>query len=344
MLPSTSLVALASKDSQGRNPHHDWDIKDAAILQQHSITAITREDSKSALPEGVASAKVDYENHQSLVEALKGHDAFIITLSVWATPGTQSKLLKAAADANVPWVLPNEWSPDTADEGLTSDVRSFSPMPKARAEIAQLGKSSYIAVTTGEYERFDSGVISSGTLSDHRSSGFWYEWSLAIAPSFGFNFAEKSITFFDEGETPISTSTWPQVGRAIAALLSLPINAGKGACLEDYKNKQIYVKSFTISQQDMFKSVQRVTKTGPSDWTITKEPVKERYTNGMEAMKNGDRIGFAKMMYSRVFYPDGVGNFEKRRGVLNELLALPEENIDEATERTIERSKKPMFG
>lgn len=58
-----------------------------------------------------------------------------------------------------------------------------------RKSIEDLGKSAYIAVSTG----------------------FWYEWSLAIAPAFGFDFAKKSVTFFDEGETKISISTWPQV-------------------------------------------------------------------------------------------------------------------------------------
>ena len=58
-----------------------------------------------------------------------------------------------------------------------------------RKLIEEIGKSSYIAVVTG----------------------FWYEYSLAIPPNYGFNFANRTVTLFDEGETKISTSTWPQV-------------------------------------------------------------------------------------------------------------------------------------
>lgn len=58
-----------------------------------------------------------------------------------------------------------------------------------RKTIVDLGKSSYIAVSTG----------------------FWYEWSLAIPAGFGIDFANRAVTFFDEGRTKISTSTWPQV-------------------------------------------------------------------------------------------------------------------------------------
>lgn len=58
-----------------------------------------------------------------------------------------------------------------------------------RKVIADLGKSFYIAVSTG----------------------FWYEWSLAIPAGFRINFANRAVTLFHEGETKISTSTLPQV-------------------------------------------------------------------------------------------------------------------------------------
>lgn len=179
-------------------------------------------------------------------------------------------------------------------------------------------------------------------------TGFWYEWSLAIAPAFGFDFVKKSVTFFDEGQTKISVSTWPQVGRAVAALLSLPISAdggaaNEGACLDALRNKVVYVNSFSASQQDMFESALRVTGTKEEEWTINKEPSHERYANGIKEMQQGNRIGFAKMMYTRVFYPDGCGDFETGRGTLNKILGLPHENIDEATERAIERSKQSQW-
>ena len=44
------------------------------------------------------------------------------------------------------------------------------------------------------------------------SCGFWYEWSLAIPVAYGFDFENRAVTLFDDGETRINTSTWPQVG------------------------------------------------------------------------------------------------------------------------------------
>jgi len=61
-----------------------------------------------------------------------------------------------------------------------------------RKAIESLGKSSYVAVATG----------------------FWYEWSLAMPGGFGIDFANRTATLFDEGETKVSTSTLAQVGAA----------------------------------------------------------------------------------------------------------------------------------
>ena len=65
--------------------------------------------------------------------------------------------------------------------------------------------------------------------------------------------------------------------------------------------------------------------------------------SGVEEMKEGNRIGFVKMMYTRVFYPDGCGDFEHNKGTLNKVLDLPQEDIDEATKVAIERSKAPSW-
>ncbi|KAK5126535.1 hypothetical protein LTR08_004663 [Meristemomyces frigidus] len=286
---------------------------------KHTVTAITREDSTSKLPDGVNVIKIDYNNPASIVKALTSQDALVITMNARAVD-TQPKLIQAAADAGVPWVLPNEWGVDTTNEGLLKDVPVFQEMPKIRKLIAKTGTSSYIAITTG----------------------FWFEWSLSIPAAFGFDFANRSIVLFDEGETKIATSTWPQVGRTVAALLSLPIKPegdDKNYCLEHFKDGHMYVNSFTVSQKDMLASVLRVTRTKESDWKVTKEATPDRFQAGIAAMQKGDRMGFAQMMYTRVFYTDGSGDFEKTKGTVNELLGLPKEDIDEATKAAEERSK-----
>ena len=164
--------------------------------------------------------------------------------------------------------------PDTTHEGLAKDVVGFGEQWKPKQKVKDLGKSSFI------------GVI----------CGFWYEWSLSIPAAFGIHALKKEATLFDEGEVQMTVSTWPQVGRAVAALLSLPVKPEGGESersLEHFKNGHIYVGSFTVSQKDMLDSCLRVTGTNIEDWSISKEPSFDRWKNGLEAMKQGDRMAFA---------------------------------------------------
>ena len=96
-------------------------------ISKHTITAITRVDSQTKLPESVISKKIDYNKPETLVEALRGQDALVITLSGHTPKDTEMQLISAAGEAGVPWILPNEWSPDTANEAMVEDVFVFQP-------------------------------------------------------------------------------------------------------------------------------------------------------------------------------------------------------------------------
>ncbi|KAL9598116.1 MAG: hypothetical protein Q9179_004041 [Wetmoreana sp. 5 TL-2023] len=242
---------------------------------KHTVTAITRADSQSMLPPGVVVKKVDYSKHETLVEALRGQEALVITISGHAPiQETEEKLVRAAAEAGVPWIL-------------------------------------------------------------------------AIPNNYGFNFANHTVQFYDEGETKISTSTWPQLARAVVGLLSLPIKpegSNEEACLENLRNKVVYVNSFTVSQKDILASVLRLTGTKEDDWTITKEPAPEVFSTAVKQIKEGKKEAFAKFLYSRIFFSDGCGDFEHNKGTLNSMLGLPKEDIDEATKIAMERQKAQATG
>jgi hypothetical protein len=108
--------------------------------------------------------------------------------------------------------------------------------------------------------------------------------------------------------------------------------------LKNFKNKIVYVNSFNVSQKDMLDSVLRITGDKLEDWTVHKEPARERYSSAAKALQGGDRMAYVRMMYTRVFFDDGNGNFEAREGTSNKLLGLPQESLDEATARSIERA------
>ena len=94
---------------------------------KHTITALTRAGKKSTFPDGVSVREVDYERSETVVEALKGQDALVMTMAGAVPQELHLMLVKAAGDAGVPWIMPNEWSPDTANEALLDDVFLFKP-------------------------------------------------------------------------------------------------------------------------------------------------------------------------------------------------------------------------
>ncbi|OKL57468.1 hypothetical protein UA08_06930 [Talaromyces atroroseus] len=284
---------------------------------KHAVTIISRPNSASTFPDGVQVAWIDYnvEDNTTLVEALKGQQALIIALSVMAPRDTIFKLIHASAKAGVSYVLPNWYGHDPADDKMCEDVL-FTPFRnKMIAEFKSLGVSSYILL----------------------SCGFWYEFSLGGgADRYGFDFKKRSLTFFDGGNTTISTSTWQQCGKAIANLLSLkefPENEDdRSVTLSQFRNVPVYISSFELSQRDMFESVKRVTGTTDADWTITDESSEERWQSAKNALEQkGDAHAFVQMLYSRTFFPNGGGNIKLTRGLHNDVLGLEKDDLDEST-------------
>ncbi|KAL8717673.1 MAG: hypothetical protein Q9225_005110, partial [Loekoesia sp. 1 TL-2023] len=230
----------------------------------------------------------------------------------------QTKLIEAAAEANVPWILPNEFGGDNANEALRKDVVLNDAKTQYRDLIEKLGKSSWIGICCG----------------------FWYEFSLGGGEAtYGFDIKNRTVTLFDEGTRPISTTTLPQNGRAVANLLGLKImrddENDKSPCLTDFKDKFAYIASFVVSQKDMLDSVLRVTKTELKDWKIIHEPTAERFKRGNEMFKNGDFSGMRIVLYTRMFFPDQGGNHAATRGLDNDKLGLPKEDLDEYTDVSV---------
>lgn len=84
------------------------------------------------------------------------------------------------------------------------------------------------------------------------ANSFWYEFSLAQSPEwFGFDWAKKKITFYDDGNNQVDATTWKQCGRAFANLLGLkqlPQDENDNSpTLSSWRNKPLYLNSFVAS-------------------------------------------------------------------------------------------------
>lgn len=289
-----------------------------SLLQQgkHTVTALVRAGSKGTLPDGVKRIEVDFDNVETVVSALSGQQFLIITLSTNAPQDLHSKIVSAAAKAGVRWIMPNSFSNDIRDERLVKEDM-YSASSVARCEEIEKAGCSYVAL----------------------ACGFWYQWSLALGPMcFGFDIANKKVIFFDDGTVPLPTSTWQLCGDAIAKLLALP-ESGADLSLDNWKNQPLYIASFVITQRDMLDSLHRVLGDKDSDWEIKHEDSKERYGQGLQDLQKGDMSGFMRAMYTRPFYPESNANYKATRGLSNETLGLPQEDLDAATKEAVEMVK-----
>ncbi|KAB8068693.1 hypothetical protein BDV29DRAFT_162162 [Aspergillus leporis] len=287
---------------------------------RHAVTALSRKDSSNKLPEGVLVAPVNYDDESTIVAALKDQQFLIITMAPTAPRDAHGKLVHAAAKAGVPYVMPNGYAGDIDNIKLGEETL-LGPVAKAnRDEIERLGMQ-WITVCCG----------------------FWYDYSLAGGEArFGFDFDKRSLTIYDDGNTKTSTSTLSQVGRTVAKVLSLnelPDDENdQSLTLSTFLNKGVYIKSFVVSQNDIFESVKRVTGTTAADWTVTHEATKKRYEDGLAQVKGGNMAGFSKMLYARAFYPDNPNELSAK--AQNEILGLPNESLDEFTKVGIDMVKE----
>ena len=119
-----------------------------------NVSILTRSDSGATFPDGVTVKKGDYSSSSFLESALKGQEVLVITLNALAPQETQSALIKAAANAGVPWVIPNEYSQDGSNEKLVEIVPVLAFKKQHRDEIQSLGVSNWIAVTTNPWFDF----------------------------------------------------------------------------------------------------------------------------------------------------------------------------------------------
>ena len=155
---------------------------------------------------------------------------------------------------------------------------------------------------------------------------------------YGIDIGAREAEIFDGGNTAIIATTLPQVGRAVARLLSLPVHPPSGSasspCLADYKNKFVYISSFSVSQNDMLASIQRATHTGAADWTVTHKQVDQWIQEGRDKLAKGDWWGLKNVMYGSTL-KKGLGDQFHGKELANKKLGLEEEDLDEVVRRVV---------
>jgi uncharacterized protein YbjT (DUF2867 family) len=272
----------------------------------HTITTITRTESSAQFPSGVKVQKGDYLDHSWLVSALKGQDVLIMQLNMYPVAmDSQIMLIEAAAEAGVRWVLPTEFGSDI-NSPLATEFPMMAMKKKYRELIEKKGMN-WVAVVNNP----------------------WFDWSLKQG-MWNVDIPGRRAIINNVGDAKFNTTTLGQVGRGVAALLSLPEEK-----LNNFKNSAVYLRSFLLSQREILDSAIRATGTKKSDWQITMQDPEVTIQTAKDAVAAGNPMAFVGEFYTAHMQEGRGGNYEEKAAKDAAVLGLEEENLDEVIKRVV---------
>ncbi|KAF3927555.1 hypothetical protein AA313_de0204664 [Arthrobotrys entomopaga] len=225
-----------------------------------NVTILTREDSTSTFPAGVPVKKADYNSHESLVAAFKGHDTILSLVGgFWLLD--QLKFVDAAVEAGVKRFYPSEFGSITSEDSteLVEEFWARTGLPGKHEtylhlkKFADEGKIEYVLIQTGPF--FDMGI----------AAGF-----------LGFNLKEKKATIYGSGNQIVAMSNLEYVGKATVYTILHP---------EEYKNKAVKVYSYKVSQNQLLGELEKITG---KKWETEHIKVEDEIKAGEEGIKAGN--------------------------------------------------------
>ncbi|KAF4815547.1 Isoflavone reductase-like protein IRL [Colletotrichum tropicale] len=276
-----------------------------ALLEDgFQVTGLTRETSVASLPEGVTHLKSDF-SEASLANVFKGQDAIVSTLSSISPAGalaSQNSLIDAAIATGIKVFIPSEYGVDTSDPSapeiipfLTDKIDTLNYLKKNQDKI------SWTAIV----------------------SGAMFDWGLAIPGFGGWNVAARTVTIYDGGDIPFDATNLDQVGRAISKSLKNP---------ELTKNQYVYVNSFTITQNQVLRALEKVIG---EKFDISHGSVEELWQTGAAQVRDEQPLGALGLIAGAVYGKGGLAQYSAKNGLWNEQLGLPEEDLEEFLERYV---------
>ncbi|RSL92346.1 hypothetical protein CEP52_013860 [Fusarium oligoseptatum] len=270
----------------------------AMLDENFTVTGLTRNTSEATLPAEVKHVKSDY-SEASLIELFRSQDAIVSTVAS-IIPGDalaiQKTIANAAIEAGVKVFVPSEYGVDTSDPAAST----YIPFLKDK-------------IDTVEYLKTQQDKISWTAVI----SGSMFDWGLNIPGFGGLNVPARTATIFDGGDIPYEATNLDQVGRAIAKSLKNP---------EATKNQYVYVNSFTVTQNEVVRALERATG---EKFEISHGTVDGLWQDGVAQVKDGQLMGTLAMIAGAIYGKGGLAHFSVTKGLWNAKLGLPQEDLDE---------------
>lgn len=272
-----------------------------------NVTGLSRHSPENSVPAGVKFINSDY-SAVSLLDAFKGQDAVISTVSSTASGALdlQKSLIDTAIAAGVKIFVPSEYGVDTSDRSSPN----FIPFLEGKIAILDYlkerqDKISWFALVTGSL----------------------FDWGLKIPGFGGWDLDARTVTIYDGGDVPYEATTLDQVGRAIAKSLKRQGHT---------RNQFVYVNSFTVTQNEVLKALEKVTG---DKFNVSQGTVEDLWQGGATQLEEGQPLGVLAMIAGTIYGKGRLANYSKTKGLWNEKIGLAPERLDEVIESLIAGTK-----
>jgi hypothetical protein len=157
------------------------------------------------------------------------------------------------------------------------------------------------------------------------STGPFFDWGLQVG-FLGFNLKNHSATIYQPGhDQRFSTTTVADIGTAVAHAL-LPANNSQT------KNKYIYVRSLTTTQDEILAALEKATG---APWERKPTDLPPLVADATEKLKKGDYSGVLALLMNALWDPECGMDFDKRGILSNELLGVPKRTVEDAVKEAL---------
>ncbi|KAM0145499.1 hypothetical protein ACHAQE_011240 [Botrytis cinerea] len=253
-----------------------------------NVTVIARPDSKSTFPSSANVIRADYTSMDSLISALKGQDALVLTIGLEGSSG-QLLLIDAAIAAGVKRILPSDFAADLSK-------------PKAAALPVFAPK-----VATRKYLE-DKVAAGADITYTYVVTNVFLDWALEVTLLLDWKSAEPPL--YNGGEFEFGATTLASVAQAVVGVLSHP---------EETKNRPVYVQDIVISQKKLLDLARKVAP--ERKWTPITVSLDEQKKWADEKWAEGNPSPSVVYTYVRVAaFQDGYGG--RLEKLDNELLGV----------------------
>lgn len=268
-----------------------------------TVTVLSRKSSKSTYSDRVQIVRVDDDmSTDSLIEALRGQDALVITMA-GSRVEEQFRLADACMAAGVKRIIPADFgSCDSADDVTLKILPLYSGKKKVRDYVDELAAKPGSTLTWTAFV-----------------CGHFFDYGLKHV-LLRFDIKKRKADILDGGDVKWSATNLATIGKATVRILLKE---------EETKNKLLYIQSFNTTQNEVLASFEKATG---SKWTTTHSSAQEVIKTNRQKADEGDPEAVEEIVSAHGIV---AANWEGKPTFANELLNLEKESLDEVTARCV---------